>query len=69
MRKKRKIDSIVKDCAEADNVLKKDKSPQTLAVYFHLSKEFAIEENDQGTVFIGRHDFIYTDVMKKTDTI
>lgn len=42
----------------------KDKLPQTLAVYFHLSKGFTIDEGTKGTVFIGRHN-IYTDIMKK----
>lgn len=45
--------------------LGKDKLPQTLAVYFHLSNGFTVEENDNGTLFIGRHDYIYTDIMRK----
>lgn len=45
--------------------LGKDKLPQTLAVYFHLSKGFTIDEGTKGTVFIGRHNYIYTDIMKK----
>lgn len=40
--------------------------PKTIAVYFHLSKGFSVEQNEDGTsIFIGRHDYIYDDVFNK----
>ena len=40
--------------------------PQTVAVYFHLSKGFTVQqtENNKST-FIGRHDDIYEKLLKK----
>lgn len=39
--------------------------PKTLAVYLHLSKGFTVSENDGGSVFIGRHDYIYDDLLEE----
>ena len=39
---------------------------KTVAVYFHLSKGFTVEQNKNGkSVFIGRHNYIYDDILKK----
>lgn len=40
--------------------------PKTVAVYFNLSKGFTVEQKEDGeSVFIGRHDYIYEDLLKK----
>lgn len=40
--------------------------PKTVAVYFHLSKGFTVEQNEDGSsIFIGRHYYIYDDVLNK----
>lgn len=40
--------------------------PKTVAVYFHLSKGFTVKQTrDNKYVFIGRHDYIYNNVLKK----
>lgn len=40
--------------------------PKTLAVYFHLSKGFTVEQKeDNKFIFIGRHDDIYNDVLRE----
>lgn len=41
--------------------------PKTVAVYFHLSKGFTVEEVEEtgASIFIGRHNYIYDDVLKK----
>lgn len=39
---------------------------KTVSVYFHLSKGFTVEQNEDGkSVFIGRHDYIYDDILNK----
>lgn len=40
--------------------------PKTVAVYFHFSKGFTVEQNENNkSIFIGRHDYIYDDILKK----
>lgn len=40
--------------------------PKTVAVYFHLSKGFTVNQDEDGSyIFIGRHDYIYDEVLKK----
>lgn len=40
--------------------------PKTVAVYFHLSKGFTVEQTEDGKyIFIGRHDDIYEEILKK----
>ncbi|MCI8641290.1 MAG: hypothetical protein HFJ59_05415 [Clostridia bacterium] len=40
--------------------------PKTIAVYFHLSKGFTVEQNENDkSIFIGRHNYIYDNVFKK----
>ena len=37
--------------------------PETTLVYFHISKGFTVENDNQNSVFIGRHSYIYEDVF------
>ena len=40
--------------------------PKTIAVYFHLSKGFTVEQTEDGkSTFIGRSNYIYDNVLKK----
>lgn len=39
--------------------------PKTAAVYFNISKGFTVKENDDYTIFIGNHDYIYKDLFAK----
>ena len=37
--------------------------PKTTLVYFHLSNGFTVRTEENYTVFIGRHSYIYDDVL------
>ncbi|MDE6712256.1 MAG: hypothetical protein K2K20_00765, partial [Lachnospiraceae bacterium] len=39
--------------------------PQTLAVYFLLTKGFTVAENENSSTFIGNHYYIYDDILEK----
>ncbi|MBR1593050.1 MAG: hypothetical protein IJ666_08620 [Ruminococcus sp.] len=39
--------------------------PKTTLVYFQLSKGFTVDEEENYSVFIGRHSYIYDDFLNK----